>query len=156
MLIVPAGTCASDAEALAVVVVGGVGVGVLPALGVDVGVVAVVAVVAALVGVGDGVAVGGPPGVGVGASGVAIGLLMVTVGVCAAMCDANDWEGAAPATGVTSSASNVTPSARPRETIRLADTAAVGCLRPLIPDPPPHLSSGNRAWGRYNCSYSVP
>jgi hypothetical protein len=85
MLIVPTGTCESVAEALAVVVVGGVGVGVLPGVAAVVGVVAAVAV-GACVAVGEGVAVGRPPGVGVGAfgvatfvGGVAIGLLMVGV-----------------------------------------------------------------------------
>ena len=121
MLMASTGTCDSDAKALAVLVVGGVGVSMLPALGVDVGVVAAVAV-AAFVAVGCAVAVSGPSGVDVGAfcvvvefGGVAMGLLMVTLGVSAAMRGANDREGAAPATGTASSASNVTPSVRPRD-----------------------------------------
>jgi hypothetical protein len=93
--------------ALAVVIVGGVGVGMLPALGVAVGVVAVVALVVVV----D--AVGRPPGIDVGAFGEA-------------MRNANDREGAAPATGTANSASNVAPSARTRETIRPADAAAEG------------------------------
>jgi hypothetical protein len=142
ILIVPVGTCVSDAEALAVVVAGGVGVGVPPTLGVAV---AVVVAVAVFVAVGCGVTVGDPPGEGVGTfgvelvvGGVAMGLLMVTEGVSAAMRDANDRDGAAPAAGAASSASNVTPSARPRVTVSLADIPVAGSLRPLIPHSPPH------------------
>jgi hypothetical protein len=133
MLIVPTGTCESAAEALVVVDVGGVGVGVLPGVAAVVGVVAAVAV-GACVAVGKGVAVG-TFGVATVVGGVAIGLLMV--GVPAALpFGAADWLDAAPTAGAATSASRAAANVRLIAIMRLAIGGDVGCLYPFMSHPP--------------------